>query len=357
MTANRCVGAARELAENIRYSGDTLRHYAEEAPSISGRVLGSVYQNELRVSSEVTPGLAGRLKSVCYQLHLPADSVKAFIHASPDIKAECYSGGTQNCILRFSSALIDLLDDDEFMFVVGHEIGHFLLGHGLARIENSADSIEYLIQQRAQEISSDRVGLIGCRSLDVAIRAMMKTVSGLTDEHLRFDVNAFLRQLDETPHTGGHHASTHPTFFVRCRALLWFSLNDAFNRGGEDFCCEELSRLDQRIRNDLDKYVDGPAREIIAEAEKNLLLWVVADHTVQDGVLDRKEQKAIAKLVGDETLERFKKFLSDIPVDEAQDEVYQRMKMAREDLERMIPTSFEVTFREIEERVSSALGQ
>ncbi len=354
---DRYASTARELAENIRYSGDALRHYAEEGPSVTGRVLGSVYQNELRVSSEVTPGLADHLKSVCSQLHLPEDSVDAFVYASSDIQAECYPGGMQNCILRFSSALIDLLDDDEFMFVVGHEIGHFLLGHGLARIEHSADNIEYIIQQRAQEISSDRIGLIGCRSLDVAIRAMMKTVSGLTDEHLRFDVNAFLRQLDETPHTSGHHASTHPTFFVRCRALLWFSLNGAFNRGGEDFCCEELSRLDQRIRNDLDKYVDGPAREIIAEAEKNLLLWVVADHTVQDGVLDRKEQKAIAKLVGDETLERFKKFLSDIPVDEAQDEVYQRMKMAREDLERMIPTSFEVTFREIEERVSSALGQ
>lgn len=352
---DKYASAAKELAENIRYSGDTLRHYAEENPSVAGRVLGSVYQNELRVSSEVTPGLADHLKSVCSRLHLPADSINAFIYASPDIQAECYLGSTQNCILRFSSALIDLLDDDEFMFVVGHEVGHFLLGHGLARIENSDDSIEYYIQQRAQEISSDRIGLISCQSLDVAIRAMMKTVSGLTDEHLRFDVSAFLRQLDETPHTGGNHASTHPSILVRCKALLWFSLNDAFNRGGEDFCGKELLRLDKHIQNDLDKYVDGPAREIIAEAKENLLLWVIANHVVQDGALDKKEQKAIAGFVGEQTLERLKRFLSDLPVSEVHDEVYQRMRVAREDLERMIPTSFEMTFREIEERVSSAL--
>ncbi|MBL6934419.1 MAG: M48 family metallopeptidase [Alphaproteobacteria bacterium] len=353
---DRYASAARKLAENIRYSGDTLRHYDEGDSAVAGRVLGSVYQNELRVSSEVTPGLADHLKSVCSQLHLPANSVDAFVYASPDIQAECYSGSTQNCILRFSSALIDLLDDDEFMFVVGHEVGHFLLGHGLARIENSADSIEYYIQQRAQEISSDRIGLISCQSLDVAIRAMMKTVSGLTDEHLRFDVSAFIRQLDETPHTGGHHASTHPSILVRCKALLWFSLNDAFNRGGEDFCRDELLKLDQRIQNDLDKYVDGPAREIIKEAEENLLLWVIANHVVQDGVLDKKEQKTIAELIGEQNLERLKNFLSEIPIPEVRDEVFQRMRTAREDLERMIPTSFEMTFREIEEKVSAALG-
>ena len=86
-------------------------------------------------------------------------------------------------------------------------------------------------------------------------------------------------------------------------------------------------------------------------------MWVIANHVIQDDVLDRREQKIIAKFVGEQNLERLKNFLSEIPVTEVRDEVYQRMKGAREDLERMIPTNFEMTFREIEERVSSALGQ
>ncbi len=121
-------------------------------------------------------------------------------------------------------------------------------------------------------------------------------------------------------------------------------------------CRYELLKLDQRIQNDLDKYVDGPAREIIKEAEENLLLWVIANHVVQDGVLDKKEQKTIAELIGEQNLERLKNFLSEIPIPEVRDEVFQRMRTAREDLERMIPTSFEMTFREIEEKVSAALG-
>ena len=344
--------AARALAENIRYSGDTLRYDEEGNRSAAKHVLGTIYQNELRISSAVTPGLAERLYQVCARLRLSTNSVHAFVYASPEIQAGCFAGNQQECILRFSSALIDLLDDNEFMFVVGHEIGHFLFGHGLARIETNSDSVEFNIQQRAQEISSDRLGLLGCQSLDVAIRAMMKTVSGLSDEHLRFDVGAFLRQLDEVPQVGINSASTHPSIFVRCRALLWFSLNDAYNRGGDKFSSDDLLRLDRQIQKDADKFSDGPARETIAEAQETLLLWVIANRVVQDGVLDANEQKVIAGIVGETNLDRLKTFLSDIPITEVHEEVYQRMKAAREDLERMIPTNFERTYEEINQRAN-----
>jgi hypothetical protein len=341
---------ARALAENIRYSGDTLRHDEEGNRSVAKHVLGTIYQNELGISPAVTPGLAERLYQVCARLRLSRNAVHAFVYASPEIQADCFAGNRQECILRFSSALIDLLDDSEFMFVVGHEIGHFLFGHGLARIETNSNSVEFDIQQRAQEISADRIGLIGCQSLDVAIRAMMKTVSGLSDEHLRFDVGAFLRQLDEVSLVGINSASTHPSIFVRCRALLWFSLNDAYNRGGDSFLSDDLSRLDRQIQKDANKFSDGPARQAISEAQETLLLWVVANRVVQDGVLDTDEQRVIADIVGEENLNRLKAFLSNIPISDVHEEVYQRMKAAREDLESMIPTDFERAYEEIEER-------
>ena len=117
----------------------------------------------------MTPGLSRRLESVCQTLLLPERTVDAFIYASPEVQAECYANGTEGCILRFSSARVDLLDDDEFEFVCGHEAGHFLLGHGLARMEGHSDSLEYFMQQRAQEISVDRIGLIACGSLTYAV--------------------------------------------------------------------------------------------------------------------------------------------------------------------------------------------
>ncbi len=349
---NNFVSAARRLAESIRYSGDIMRHYLDNEQLAADRILESVYQNDLSISTEVTPGLADRLSKVCSRLRLPDESVVAFVYASPDIQAECFSGDSQCCYVRFSSALVDLLDADEFMFVAGHEIGHFLLGHGLARNESSRDSVEFFIQQRAQEISSDRLGLIGCQSLEVAIRAMMKTVSGLNDEHLRFDVGAFLRQLDKTTTPSGNYRSTHPSIFVRCKALLWFSLNSGFSRRSGEFNREELAKLDRRIQIDCDRYVDGPARKVIANAEENLLLWVVANQIVEDGVLDKNEQKLAASVIGKKNLERLKSYLSEISKSDVHDEVYEKLKQAREELERIIPSRFEATYREIEDKVS-----
>ena len=351
---DNATSAARALAERIRYSDDSLHCSDKISFPNSRHVFQSVSQRDLLISPAVTPALAECLAEVCCRLHLPNNSVHAFVYASSEIQGECFAGNTQECILRFSSTLVDLLDEYEFMFVAGHEIGHFLLGHGMSKAGASTDSLESKIQQRAQEISSDRIGLISCQSLDVAIRAMMKTVSGLTGEHLRFDVGAFLRQLDATLETDAYSMSTHPSIFIRCRALLWFSLNRDFRYGEDIFRNEELLLLDQRIRKDVDKFIDGPIRKIIKEAKDNLLLWVIANHVVEDGFLDKKEQQLIARLAGDKNLESLKIFLSDMPSSEVQDVVYQKLSAAREDLERMIPTRFELEYREIERRVLSS---
>jgi hypothetical protein len=185
---------------------------------------------------------------------------------------------------------------------------------------------------------------------------MMKTVSGLSGEHLRYDVGAFLRQLDDGPHGGADSESTHPSIFVRCRALLWFSVSEVFSRGGRHFNEEELHRLDKHVDRDIERFVDGPIRQILFDAEENLLLWVVAQHAVRDGVLDKREQNAISELVGEDTLNRLKEFLSNIPMSSASDEVDQRMKSARDDLEKLVPSSFEKTFRLIQGKVEKSLG-
>src|SRR5687768_6615234 len=83
--------------------------------------------------------------------------------------------------VRFSSTLVDILDEEEFCFVVGHELGHFLLRH-TAGLHGSTESLELFMLQRAQEISADRLGMVACGSLDVAIKALKKTISGLNNK-------------------------------------------------------------------------------------------------------------------------------------------------------------------------------
>jgi hypothetical protein len=349
------TSSAREMAEKVRYSGDTLRRTTDGDSSRTDRVRNQFYYNDLRVSPFVTPALASGLELVYQRLHIPEGAVEAFIFASPEIQAECLAGSTTNCVIRFSSSLIDLLDHQEFEFVAGHEIGHFLLGHGIVKMENRGDSLEHYLQQRRQEISVDRIGLMACQSLDTAVKALMKTVSGLSSEHLRFDVGAFISQLRDAPKASNEesHFSTHPSSLIRCRALLWFSLNDFFTRGDDHFNKEQFTKLDQQIENDLNRFVDGPTKRLIEDAKEDLAIWMAAQHAVQDGAFDKNEQAVISDRFGSEILDRLKNYLSDLPASEVQDIVFQRMKSAREDLENMIPSSFEDEIEEIQKDITA----
>ena len=105
------------------------------------------YKTGLLITDQTTPSLSRSFDAVCDRLCLPRDSVEAFVYFSPEIQAECFSGSLDECAVRFSSALVNLLDETEFTFVAGHELGHFLLGHSGVQSEESS-SIEHFMQLR-----------------------------------------------------------------------------------------------------------------------------------------------------------------------------------------------------------------
>lgn len=337
------LSKAQKLVEGIRFSGDTLRYRGDVVLPHSKAIKNFGYTNELNISQDVTPLLFKGMCAVYDRLNIPPEAVEAFVFASPIIQAECYAGDRAECVLRFSSALVDILDEKEFRFVAGHEIGHFLLGHGLARAaDEEQQSIEYYMQQRAQEISVDRAGLLACGSLNIAIKALMKTVSGLTGNHLRFDVGAFLAQLHKSSDVsfGINNKATHPSILIRCRALLWFSLNDCFTNDSKNISSQQLIKIDKQIQSDLDKYVDKPARKQIQEAKEDLAMWMAVYEIVQDNLFTKIEQVAFSKRFGVDTLERLLNFLQDIPTSEVKETVYERVNIARDALESLIPSSF-----------------
>ena len=86
------------------------------------------------------------------------------------------------------------------------------------------------------------------------MEAIIKMISGLNDSFLRFDINAFLSQIKDEKITYMHLSkTTHPSLFIRARALLRFSISTPFlklhnKRGGS-----ELNKIDKLIRKDLKK--------------------------------------------------------------------------------------------------------
>ena len=344
---------ARKLAETIRFSGDTRRPQANASASSLDAIRNHFHQNELLISREVTPLLHQRLQAVYQRLHIPETASEAFVYASPELQASCLSDETSECIVRFTSSLAETMAPQEFEFVAGHELGHFLLQHGGAT--HKQHSLESFMQGRSQEISADRIGLMACNSLDAAVRAMMKLVSGLTDQHLNFDVGTFISQLKNSP-SNAHEKASHPSMLVRCRALLWFSMSGYMGMDGKP-SRETLAKIDERIEKDFHKYVDSPARNKIKQAKENLSMWKMAREIAHDNVFDKGEQSRFSKVFGEKMLASLKGFLGNIPGPQVHKVLDERIGNAREELEALIPSSFAEEITKIEHRVKEWLSR
>lgn len=296
---------AVQLAEAVRYSGDRGKTLTRDGSLESSRIHYQFNENGLRLSSDMTPGVFEVLTGVCTRLRIDLGRVLAYVYASPEIQAGCYSAETSDCLISVSSGLIELMAEDELAFVVGHEVGHFLLGHG-ADTHGQGPTTEALIQSRSKEISADRLGILACSSKDAAFRALIKTTAGLDERYLRFDVSTYLDQIRQSASGGGtpSDGSTHPSLVLRCRALLWFSMSHEYHHLTDGSGGEAMSRVDERIYKDMQKFVDGPAHQRIADARETLQIWLMASAAIRDGSLDRREQRLISDEVGGEILDK-----------------------------------------------------
>ena len=136
-----------------------------------------------------------------------------FIRADPIINAMAI--GLDKPVIVLNSGLVDVMDDDELRFVLGHELGHVLSGHAVYRtmlgvllaLSNTALIIPFgalgvralvaalLEWQRKSELSGDRAGRLAGQPPEAALRAHMKMASGGKIDEL--DAEAFLAQAVE----------------------------------------------------------------------------------------------------------------------------------------------------------------
>ena len=136
-----------------------------------------------------------------------------FVAASPILNASTFGMDAPKIVLN--SALVDLLDEDELRFVLGHELGHALSGHALYQTlltylviaGQSLASLPFsgvglfVVRTalgewaRKAELSGDRAGLLATQDVSVAVRVQMKLASG---GHLdQLDQTEFLAQARE----------------------------------------------------------------------------------------------------------------------------------------------------------------
>lgn len=283
---------ARTIADTMRFSGDVWRKNAFNA-DLSSEKLFSLH-NGIKVNERLTPIVYKTLTTVFDRLWIPNKTIDTYIYNSAEAQATCALGDGNTACIRISSGLITLLSQQELEFVIGHEIGHFLFMHSN---KSSEPTLQDLIDQRSQEISADRIGLQACESLEVAIRTLMKTASGLTSEYLRFDVGEFISQirLQEKKPIDLGFTLTHPTILIRCRALLWFSLY-AINSNRNN--TKSLKEIDILVENDLTTFIDRSAKEEISKRTNDLEMWIKLKDVVMKGAFTKLDQIEFGKKYG-----------------------------------------------------------
>ena len=273
--------------------------------------LAKLLSTSVKVSKEIFPNIATAIDNVFERLKIQ-NNFSFFVTANHlQTQAMCSAmplSDTAEIIL--TSKLVELLDDKELESVIAHEVAHFYYQHALypeaSKSKNRIEFLNLLNFSRAAEISADRVGFLGCGSLEHSLRAMLKLTSGLSDKHLKFNFSIYLDQLRELKEAKGDKNqlySTHPNFLNRMQALIWFSMSNEYN---EEFKTGkkgvyDLEKIDKKIDESIKRVTGNEVTISNKEVFSRSLMWGTLSIFIADKKFTKKEQEIFQKNFGEKS--------------------------------------------------------
>ncbi|MEM6764065.1 MAG: M48 family metallopeptidase [Bacteroidota bacterium] len=177
--------------------------------------------DNIRVTPDNIPELHKLMEEACEILEME-ERPELYLHLEDKITS--ISSGEKKLLIVLSTGAIELLTDDELLFLIGRELGHIKSNHVLYRM--MADSLQVVSQvigeisfgignlvsmplrvallhwYRMSEFTADRAGLLACQDMDVAANAFVK-IAGLPHKyHGRVTVEDFRNQAEEFEEVG-----------------------------------------------------------------------------------------------------------------------------------------------------------
>lgn len=326
------VDAVEKSFETLRFSGDRVGDDARGG--ISGLSLqeqrlhyAHMLQGMLRVTPEILPGVSNVFEGVKQKLGT-GPGVECFVTDNPNMGASCSNlghsfGNGENPLVAIvlNSALVNLMTDDELAMVLGHELGHFIFSHrdcpSSGEGNSTLERVDALRLSRAAEISCDRIGFICSPDIATCFRAMLKIETGLSGDHFRADVTAYLDQLRDNQDILEHSQeiwSTHPMFPLRVKALVLFSMSEAYFSwaGLKDPAPLATAKMDAMIEKDFAAICDLQMEKIhagIARTMGKVELWGALRLFVTGDHLTSGEQVVLRRHFGADYTKRAIEFL------------------------------------------------
>ena len=278
----------REMAAELLRHPDVVRvnEHIEKAQQdgpmgTRRRLLGT----SVRLSRFMAPDVH-RMADECIEKLEMTIPHELYVYSSPQFNAACFKPEGGKLFVMFSSSLLEKFEGAELKFVIGHEFGHHVYNHheipvgyllrGNPRTQPRL-ALDLFAWSRNAEVSADRAGAFCAGDLNGIARSLFKLASGLGDKIIRFDLEAFLRQVDEMqiedsePGQGAPKEdwfSTHPFSPLRVKALQLFHQSELMIDGGSSH--EQLDVGVQRLLSLMEpSYLE--ARTDSASAMRRLL--------------------------------------------------------------------------------------
>jgi Zn-dependent protease with chaperone function len=171
--------------------------------------------NAVRVSPTQFARVHGLYAEVAHTLDAPAP-YPVYVAQTPMVNAGAY--GMEKPFILLNSGAVNLLDDEELAFVLGHELGHIMSGHVLyttmmvilyqlaergfpiVGLAARAVLLALLEWYRKAELSADRAGALAVQEPEVGMRTMLKLAGG--GNRGETNLPEFIRQADEYRESG-----------------------------------------------------------------------------------------------------------------------------------------------------------
>jgi Zn-dependent protease with chaperone function len=172
--------------------------------------------SNLKITRENLPEVHSVLAEACAALSI---NRVPDLYVCWDHSINALTTGVENPFIVINSGCIDLLEPQELMFVLGHELGHIKSGHvlyrqmaelfpfiveqigrvtfGVAGIAGSAMQLALMNWYRMSEFTADRAGLLACQDQDVCIKTLVKMAGLPASYDFRSFHESFLKQARE----------------------------------------------------------------------------------------------------------------------------------------------------------------
>ena len=171
--------------------------------------------SSIQVSTEQFPELYGLLQAAQRRLDVKS-TPQLFLTQSPVVNASTF--GAEQPTIVVNSGILDHLDDQSAVCVLGHELGHIHSDHSvyklLAAMLVQGGAILGMISKflttpiqlglqkwsRCAELTADRAGLLACGQVDTAVDVLMRLAGGRSvgvSDRTALKVAPFVRQARE----------------------------------------------------------------------------------------------------------------------------------------------------------------